>query len=352
MKADAKAYSKKRLSSVSDLKDAGVISSTQENQLKPVEEAYAIGVTDHLSSIIDGGSQAVRKQYIPSSAELIRAPEELSDPIGDEEHAPTTGLIHRYPDRVLFKLSAACAVYCRYCFRRDMVGQGAAMLSPQDIDNALSYIRAHRDIWEVILSGGDPLSVSARHLAPVFENLNAMDHVKTIRIHSRVPVADPARITPELCTSLQSKKAVYMAVHINHVDEITPDVERALDDLQKAGCILLSQSVLLNGVNDDPLVLETLMRRLVSLSVKPYYIHHPDLAPGTGHFRLPLERGRLIMRQLLGRLSGLCQPTYMLDIPGGFGKVPVTADFIERIDQATYHVTDYQGQTHIYKDSV
>lgn len=333
-----------RLKTTRDLEGFG-LSRGEMDALEDVARKYAIGITPHVASLIKSANDPVGLQYIPQTKEMAATPEESRDPIGDDEHSPVKGIVHRYPDRVLLKIAQACAVYCRYCFRREMIGPKTETLSQDDIQNALAYVRAHKDVWEVILTGGDPLILSARQIGAVLDNLEAIDHVKVMRIHSRVPVADPARVTPELCAALKREKAVYVVVHINHENEITPDVERALKMLREADCILLSQSVLLKGVNDDPETLEALFRRLVSLRVKPYYLHHPDMAKGTSHFRLSIRKGQDIMRALLGRLSGLAQPTYMLDIPGGRGKIPLTPSYFDGA-----RAEDYQGGIHFYKD--
>ena len=323
---------------------------------------YAYRITDTIKSTIKGGikNDPVAKQYIPQTQELKILPEENTDPIGDETYSPIKGIVHRYPDRVLFKPANVCAVYCRYCFRREHVGPGSDILNPQERQAALDYIRAHPEIWEVILTGGDPLVLSARQLSEIMSALNDIEHVKVIRIHTRVPIADPQRVTSSLIKALQTKtnqsvsnkKAIYMALHINHAQEIIPDVENALNALHNAGINLLSQSVLLKGVNDNAQILEDLYRELTALNVKPYYLHHPDLAPGTSHFRLSIEEGQNIVRKLLGRLSGLCQPTYMLDIPGGHGKVPLTPCHLEPLKDGGYTIEDYQGQAHIYKTAL
>ena len=239
--------------------------------------------------------------------------------------------MHRYPDRVLLKLTPICAVYCRFCFRREMVGPGKpGALSAAALARALDYIRSHPEVWEVILTGGDPLVLSARRLRAVMKELSAIDHVKIVRIHTRLPVADPARVTPELVRAMKAKgRAVYVAVHVNHPRELTADARAALSRMADAGLVLLGQSVLLKGVNDEPQVLADLMRALVECRVKPYYLHHGDLAPGTAHLRTDIETGQALMRQLRGRLSGLCQPTYMLDIPGGHGKSPVGPNYVD-----------------------
>lgn len=323
---------------------------------------YAYRITKAVQSTIKGDvtNDPVAKQYIPQAKELQILPEERLDPIGDEAHTPVKGITHRYPDRVLLKPANACAVYCRYCFRREMVGMRGEklpdILSETEIETALDYIRQNTQIWEVILTGGDPLILSARQLKNIMDKLNAIAHVKVIRFHTRVPIADPARITPAIIKALTSNtnqsvsnpKALYMALHINHTQEITKDVRTTIGALHKSGITLLSQSVLLKGVNDNADTLADLYRELVGMNVKPYYLHHPDLAPGTSHFRLSIEEGQKIVSKLQGRLSGLCQPTYMLDIPGGYGKIPLTPSMIENREKDTHTLTDYMGAAHLY----
>jgi len=342
---------KKRLSSACDVVDAGLAAEDQAADITAVGAEYAIGLSAHVAELA-GKSQAVARQYVPDGRELVSRLEELGDPIGDDVYSPVKGVVHRYPDRVLLKACQVCAVYCRYCFRREMVGQDSdPVLSHEEMVRALDYIRSRPEIWEVILTGGDPFVLSPRQLAVIMQGVAAMDHVKVIRFHTRVPVADPRRVGADLCEVLAaSNQAVYVALHINHADEITPEVEAAIADLHKAGCVLLSQSVLLRGVNDNAQTLEDLLRALVALRVKPYYIHHPDMARGTGHFRLSIAEGQAIMRDLLGRVSGLCQPSYMLDIPGGYGKVPVNPYYLEQGDKGEIVVEDYQGNRHLYRD--
>jgi lysine 2,3-aminomutase len=321
------------------------------NAARIVGRRYAIGVTDHVLDTITHNDDAIAKQYLPDIRELKILPGENPDPIGDDVHSPIKGIVHRYPDRVLLKLLHACAVYCRFCFRREMVGQGKGMLKTDERNEAIDFIRDNPAIWEVILTGGDPLVLSPRQLKDSLDQLCAIDHVKVIRLHTRVPAADPARITDELCETLRRDKAVYVVIHINHPQELTPAVEAAFKKLHAAGCVLLSQSVLLKGVNDDAAVLESLFRSLTALRVKPYYLHHPDMAPGTSHFRLSIRRGQKIMRQLLGLVSGLCQPHYMLDIPGGHGKIPIGPSYLHESGPGTYVLGDYKGEAHHYTES-
>ena len=326
------------------------MSDRKEKALKAVSDRYAFRTTKTVGSLITGtpDDDPIARQYIPTPAELVNTPEEGPDPIGDEVHSPVKGIIHRYPDRVLFKPANVCAVYCRYCFRREKVGPGSEILNHKERTDALNYIRNNNNIWEVILTGGDPLVLSPKQIKHIVSELESIKHVQVIRFHTRVPIADPTRVTPELINAFQSDKAIYMPLHINHVSEIAEATVRAIKDLQKAGVILLSQSVLLKGVNDNAKTLESLYRRLVALGIKPYYLHHPDFAPGTSHFRLSIKEGQEIVKQLQGRLSGLCQPTYMLDIPGGHGKIPITPCYIKELEENTYTVKNYKGEIYSY----
>lgn len=317
-----------------------------------VDAVYPVRITPHIQSLIDahGPDSAVARQYMPDVRELAVTADEDPDPTGDYPHSPVAGIVHRHADRVLLKPLHACAVYCRFCFRRDMVGPGKDVLDEAAMDEAIAYIAAHTQIWEVILTGGDPLLLSPRRLRALIERLEKIEHIQVIRIHSRVPVADPARVTDDLSNAIDTYKPLYVVLHINHADEITDDVVAAWARLRAAGCTLLSQSVLLRGVNDDADVMEKLFRRLVTLRVKPYYLHHPDKAQGTSHFRLSLARGQDLMNELRRRLSGLCLPTYVLDIPGGAGKVPVGPVYVRRHDDGTVSVGDTHGVWYSYAD--
>jgi lysine 2,3-aminomutase len=335
--------------------DAGLIPADRHTVLEAVAARYAVALPPALAELIDRNDprDPIARQFVPDAAELRVQPEELADPIGDDAHSPVDGIVHRYPDRVLLKLNAVCAVYCRFCFRREKVGPGKAkMLPPAALARALDYIRGNSAIWEVILTGGDPLVLSARRLRAVLVALSAIDHVKIVRIHTRVPVAEPDRITPEMVRAMKAKgKAVYVAVHVNHARELTEAARQALARMADAGLVLLGQSVLLAGVNDEAEVLGRLMRALVECRVRPYYLHHGDLAPGTAHLRTDIAAGQQLMRTLRGRLSGLCQPTYVLDIPGGHGKSPIGPDYIARTGSngaAHFVVEDFNGRRHAY----
>lgn len=321
-----------------------------------VSTRYAVSVTDHLKGAMrstDTLNDPVARQYLPRLEELEIRPEERVDPIGDDPHSPVKGLVHRHKNRVLFMPVFVCAAYCRYCFRREVVGSAENALNPQDRRRALDYIREHSQISEVILTGGDPFVLSARKLSDLVQELAAIDHIKTIRFHTRAPMAWPKRITPEFCAAFAGlKQAVYICLHINHVQEITEDVRAAINNLRASGAMLLSQSVLLRGVNDHADTLVDLMTALTEIQIKPYYLHHPDLAPGTAHFRVSLEHGQALMRELQSRLSGLSIPRYMLDIPGGFGKVPIEPSYVQKQPDGTYNVIDHHGDVHTYVESL
>ena len=341
------------LHSPADLAAAGLSSPQAVAALEHVTARYAMAITPEIAALIDplDPLDPIRRQFVPDVAELETRPQERADPIGDQAHSPVEGIVHRYPDRVLLKLLHACPVYCRFCFRRETVGPGGAgMLSGAALEAALAYIRSDSAIWEVILTGGDPLALSPRRLGEAMEALAAIPHVKVVRLHSRVPAVDPSRITPDVIAALRRfPRAVYVALHANHPRELTPGAREACARLIDSGVVMVSQSVLLAGVNDDAAVLADLMRAFVETRIKPYYLHHPDLAPGTSHLRVSISRGQALVRALLGRVSGLCQPAYVLDIPGGFGKSPIGPTYLAPAEQG-WRVEDFQGGSHGYDD--
>ena len=319
--------------------------------LEDVARRYAVSVSPHLLALMDlvDPGDPIARQFLPSLDELTVLPEERTDPIGDAAHSPVSGIVHRHPDRVLFKVVAACPVYCRFCFRREMIGPAKDnALSKEDFETALAYIAAHSEIWEVILTGGDPFILSPRRMAEITGRLAEIGHVKVIRWHTRAPVTDPDRVTDELVAALHAPGATtYVAVHANHPREFSPDAKASIARLVDGGVPLVSQSVLLKGVNDDVETLAELMRGFVENRIKPYYLHHPDLAPGTSHFRLGIEEGLRLVRELRRAISGLAMPAYMLDIPGGFGKVLLESANVEKT--ATGHrIRDGRGVWHSY----
>ncbi|RDL49285.1 L-lysine 2,3-aminomutase [Ensifer sp. M14] len=339
-----------------ELVDAGLVEPSQQDAVSRVAERYAVAISPAIAKLIDGNdpNDPIARQFVPDAAELTLLPEEREDPIGDKPHSPVTGIVHRYPDRVLLKAVHVCPVYCRFCFRREMVGpQGLGTLTPTELDAAIAYIAEHEEIWEVILTGGDPLVLSPRRLAEIMERLKPIAHVKIVRFHTRVPVVEPERINADLVAALKaSGKATYVALHANHPRELTPEARDASARLIDAGVVMVSQSVLLKGVNDDADVLASLMRAFVETRIKPYYLHHPDLAPGTSHFRLSIEEGQALVASLRGRVSGLCQPAYILDIPGGHGKAVISSASIAADGGGCYTVTDFRGEEHTYPPKI
>lgn len=318
----------------------------QDDPLAQVAARYAVAITPAMDALIDptNPNDPIAAQFRPDVRELETAPDELSDPIGDDAHTPVKGVVHRYPDRCLLKLVHVCPVYCRFCFRREMVGpDGDGTLTGAELDAALAYIEAQPAIWEVILTGGDPFLLSARRAREITERLAAIEHVKIIRWHTRVPVVDPLRVTPDLVEALRADGATtYVVVHSNHPRELTEQARAAIARIVDSGVPMLSQTVLLKGVNDDVETLEALMRGLVEARVKPYYLHHLDKAQGTSHFRCTIAEGQELAQALHQRASGIAQPTYVLDIPGGHGKAPLASPGVRKNGDG-YEVRDRDG---------
>jgi len=337
---------------IDDLADRSLIAPERLSELRRVAAQFSVALTEEIAALIDPADPAdpIAAQFVPSAAELDTADEERTDPIGDERWSPLPGIVHRYPDRVLLKPTLVCPVYCRFCFRREQIGTRGQVLDRAALDRAYAYIRERPEVWEVIVTGGDPFLLAPRRIAAIVRSLADIEHVQVIRFHTRVPVVDPQRVGAALVKALDADKAVYVVIHANHPRELTPEVKVAVTRLVRAGIPLLSQSVLLRGVNDDAAVLEALFRSLVAMRVKPYYLHHPDLARGTSHFRGDIADGQRLMRELRRRASGLCQPTYVLDIPGGHGKVPVGPCWLKQ-DHEGWIVDDSGGTSHRYPPS-
>lgn len=342
------------LTTGNELARHGLIDEQGIEDVDTVRQQFAAKVpSTYMQAIKENNeSDPIWRTVIPTRQELHITDEERLDPIGDISHTPVRGITHRYPDRVLFKPTHTCAVYCRFCFRRYAVGHPEETLSRADIARAIEYIEQHQEIWEVIFTGGDPLTLADSKLEELLNQLRAIEHVKVIRFHTRIPVVLPSRVTETLASILRGKgkprKSVYVVTHINHAQEITPLVENACDILVDHGVPLLNQCVLLKDINDTPGTMEELLRKLVEMRVKPYYLHHGDLAQGTKHFRTSIEDGQRLMKALRGRVSGLCQPMYVLDIPGGYGKVPVSASYLTRTDDQEWLVEDISGTLHQY----
>jgi lysine 2,3-aminomutase len=330
-----------------------VSAKAKSNPLEEVAARYAVAITPAMEALIDADDpdDPIAAQFRPDARELEIAGDEASDPIGDAAHSPLKGVVHRYRDRCLLKLVHVCPVYCRFCFRREMVGpEGDGTLTGAELEAAFAYIEAHPEIWEVILTGGDPFLISARRAREIALRLATIAHVKVARWHTRVPVVDPLRVTPDLVEALrQEELTTYVVLHANHPRELTGQARAAIARIVDAGVPMLAQTVLLKGVNDDAGTLEALMRALVEARVKPYYLHHLDKAPGTSRFRCSIAAGQELVRALQARASGLAQPAYVLDIPGGRGKAPIASPSLRELDEG-YEVRDRDGAWRRYQD--
>jgi lysine 2,3-aminomutase len=313
------------LRTAEDLVAAGLLPAEAAGAAALVAERYAIAVTPAVAALIERPDDEIGLQYLPDAAELVTSPHEVEDPTADAPFTPIKGVVHRYPDRALLKPLLACPVYCRFCFRREVVGPDGGLLTEAELEAAIAWLAATPAIREVILTGGDPLMLSARRLGWLVERLSAIPHIELLRVHTRVPVADPARVTPALAAALTTEKAMYLCVHANSSREFSAEAAGALAQLTRAGVVLLGQSVLLRGVNDSAEALEGLFRTMLRHRVKPYYLHQLDPAPGTARFRVEEAEGLRLVAGLRGRLSGLAQPLYVRETAGGGGKVPVRA---------------------------
>ncbi|MGH7043666.1 MAG: lysine-2,3-aminomutase-like protein, partial [Acetobacteraceae bacterium] len=296
--------------------------------LDAVARRYAVAIPPALAALIETPDDPIGRQVVPDPAELHVAPHERPDPIGDDALSPVKGIVHRYPDRALLKPLLVCPVYCRFCFRREHVGPDGGLLTEAELAAAYAWLEVRPAIREVILTGGDPLMLSPRRLGAILRALAAIPHIETLRIHTRVPVADPELVTPALAAVMDLPIPVWLVLHANHAREFTPAARVALDRLRRAGIPLLGQSVLLRGVNDSAPALEALLRAMLAARVKPYYLHQLDAAPGTARFHVPIAEGRRLLAALRGRVTGLAWPTYVLDLPGGVGKVPIGPEYL------------------------
>lgn len=345
----------KTIRTVDQLLEAGFIDQEMREAIEKVAKKFSMALTPQLVDLINSSSvqdkKALLLQFLPNEQELKISPQESSDPIGDTAYTAVEGLVHRYPDRCLLMPISACPVYCRFCFRRETVGSSSRILSKEALDNAYAYIADHPEIWEVILTGGDPFFLKPKKIAEILCALDNIEHVEIVRFHTRVPIVDSKRITEEVINVLKlSSKTIYIGLHANHPSEFTEAAKIACARFVDAGIPMLGQTVLLKGVNDTPEIMGELMRTLVKNRIKPYYLHHGDLAKGTSHFRTRIQEGQQLMKALRGKYSGLCQPTYVLEAPGGAGKVPISPSYVQANCQGMedYQIEDYLGNFHHY----
>lgn len=334
------------LRSVTDLLDAGLVPPTQAPELEQVARQYATAIPPAFASLIETPDDPIGRQVIPHPSERHTEAAEDPDPIGDDALSPVPGIVHRYADRALLKPLLVCPLYCRFCFRREHVGPGGGVLDDAALARALDWLRTHTDIHEVVMTGGDPLMLSPRRMRAIMTALEGMAHIHTIRIHSRVPVADPERLDAEMAEALDTTRSMWLVVHVNHARELTPQARAAIRRAQARAIPVLGQSVLLRGVNDTPEAMEDLLRAQVAARIRPYYLHQLDPAPGTARFHVPIREGQRLLASLRGRVTGIAWPTYVLDIPGGHGKVPIAPDYLHTGPDGHLHVRAPDGTIH------
>ena len=341
-----------RVENLEELKSLIPLTQEEEDGIRHCLNSLRMGITPYYLSLIDLDNPAdpIRRQAIPTEAELHYAPEESADSLHEDVDSPVRGLTHRYPDRVLFLLTDQCAAYCRHCTRRRLVGQKDCSMPKSQIDACIEYIRAHEEVRDVLLSGGDALLQSDAMLEYVLSSLREISHVEIIRIGTRTPVVLPQRITPELCGMLKKYHPIWVNVHFNHPDEITPESAKACGMLADAGIPLGNQSVLLAGINDCVHVMKKLVNELVRIRVRPYYIYACDLSLGLSHFRTPVSKGIEIMEGLRGHTSGFCVPTFVVDAPGGGGKIPVMPNYVLSQTPRKVVLRNYEGVITTYTE--
>ncbi len=314
-------------------------------------EKLTMSIPPYFASLMDPDDPfcPIRQQCVPQKYELEMSPEEMADPCAEDKHSPVRGLVHRYPDRVLFLVNEMCAMYCRYCTRSRLVG-GGRTLSKETYEVAFTYIREHKEVRDVLISGGDPLMLSDRTLEYIIKSIKEIPHVEFVRIGTRVPVVMPQRITSNLINMLKKYNPLWMSLHFNHSQEITKRVQYACDLLADSGIPLGSQTVLLKGINDTPEIMKKLMHDLLKIRVRPYYIYQCDPIQGSKHFRTPVVTGIEIMEQLRGHTSGYAVPTYVIDGPGGGGKIPMGPEYVVSHQDNKYILRNYAGQQFTYHD--
>lgn len=314
----------------------------------------ALAITPYFFNLIDPADEfcPIRRQVIPRLEETLTAPWEMTDPCGEDRHSPVTGLVHRYPDRVLFLVTDRCAAYCRYCTRSRLVSNASGYDFHPQLDRQIEYIAAHPEVRDVLLSGGDPLLLSDEKLEHLLGRLRAIRHVEFLRLGTRIPVFLPQRITPELCARLRRFHPLFISIHSNHPRELTTEVRAALGRLADAGIPLGNQSVLLRHVNDDPVVMKAHLHKLLLCRVRPYYLYQCDLIAGSAHLRASVRRGLEIMEALRGHTTGYAVPTYVIDAPGGGGKVPVSPEYVLSRNRDRVVIRNYEGRIFEYPEAL
>lgn len=335
--------------SITTIEELSLKLNTDLSEIADVVKKYPMRINPYYLGLIKNKGDAIWRQCVPDNKELTD-PSGMEDPLHEEKDSPVVGLTHRYPDRVLLLISNQCSMYCRFCTRKRRVGDPAKKITREQIMQGINYIREHPEIRDVILSGGDPLLLKDSIIEFILKQLRKISHVQIIRIGTRVPCALPQRITPELCAMLKKYHPIYVNVHFNHPSEITPESKEACEMLADAGIPLGCQTVLLKGVNDDPKVMKELMQKLLLMRVKPYYIYQCDLVKGVNHFRTKVHTGLEIIKSLRGHTSGLAVPHYVIDAPGGGGKIPVQPEYVIEHSDSEVVLKNYAEKTYRYPE--
>jgi lysine 2,3-aminomutase len=343
-----------RIRTLHQLEQVLTLSEDERAALSQSAAMLPVSITPYYMSLVsrDDSLQPLRRTVIPTSGELIRSPGEADDPLGEDHDSPVPGLVHRYPDRVLLLVTDFCSSYCRYCTRSRVVGQGHIAPQEQRLEQAFEYIRATPTIRDVLVSGGDPLALSDERLDWILTSLRQIPHVEFVRVGTKMPAVLPQRITPELCRMLKKHHPLFMSLHFIHPDECTPESYLACTRLADAGIPLGSQTVLLKGVNDEVETMKKLVHRLLMMRVRPYYLYQCDPITGSAHFRTPVSKGLEIIDGLRGHTTGYGVPNYVIDAPGGGGKIILTPNFIKGRDGNDLLLRNYEGQEFRYPDPI
>ncbi|OIR06368.1 L-lysine 2,3-aminomutase [mine drainage metagenome] len=341
---------KNRITTVEQLEQYMTLTTEEKAGCAFASKKLALAITPYFFNLIDRTDPncPIRKQVIPRAGEMLVSEGEMLDSLGEDAHSPVSGVVHRYPDRVLFLVTDRCAAYCRYCTRSRLVSNAQDYNFHPEYEQGLRYIEAHPEIRDVLLSGGDPLLLSDRKLEHLLARLREIKHVEFIRIGSRIPVFLPQRITPELCEVFRRHGPVWMSIHVNHPKECTAELKAACERLSFAGVPLGNQSVLLRGINDDAEVMKSLVHRLLRMRVRPYYLYQMDLITGGSHFKVDVRKGIEIIKALRGFTTGYAVPQYVIDAPGGGGKVPINPDTVVSVNDDEIVFRNYEGQIHRY----
>ena len=339
-----------RITTVDQLKAILPLTQREQDEIQTCLRAFRMAITPYYASLIDprDPQDPIRMQAVPSILETLPDKNDLADPLGEEADSPVPHVVHRYPDRVLLLVTMQCSMYCRHCTRRRAVGEEDCPITEHALQQAISYIRTHEEIRDVLISGGDPLTMGTEKLEHIISALRAIDHVEIIRIGTRVPVVMPMRITAELTDMLRKYHPIWINTHFNHPNELTPEAARACAAIVDAGIPLGNQTVLLRGINDNAETMKRLLLELVKMRVRPYYLYQCDLSCGIGHFRTRVETGIDIMHQLTGNISGYALPKYVIDAPGGGGKIPLAYDYMLRKDDREVVLENYRGARYRY----